>query len=89
MTAHIVLDLHSFVLAFGKSCTIRIHCLHSQPMCPKMFSIDMSPPMSSYQIPNDTHGLSLTIFELLSWPQKRCRPSARLFDPDTVKTTAQ
>ena len=33
-----------------------------------------SPPMGSCQLPIDTYGLSLTIFELFNWLQKRFQP---------------
>ena len=36
-----------------------------------------SPPMSCYQFLIETYGLSLTVCELFSWPQKRLRPSVR------------
>ena len=41
--------------------------------------------MGSYKLPIDTCGLSLTIFELFRWLEKRFRPS----DPDTVTNTAR
>ena len=37
--------------------------------------------------PIQTYGLSVTVFELISWLQKRFRPSARPFDPDTTANT--
>ena len=40
--------------------------------------------MYSYKLPTDTYGLSLTVFELFSWLQKRFRPA----DPDTMTNTA-
>ena len=36
-----------------------------------------SPPVYSYNLPIDTYGLSVTVFELFSWIRKRFRPSAR------------
>ena len=41
-----------------------------------MGSFDI-PPMGSYLLPIDTYGLSLTVFELFSWLQKRVRPPVR------------
>ena len=43
-----------------------------------------SPPMGSYYLHSDAHGLSLSAFELFSWLQKRFRPP----DPDTLTITA-
>ena len=42
-----------------------------------------SPPTGSYLLPIDTYGLSLTVFELFSWLQRRFRPT-----PDTMTSTA-
>ena len=47
-----------------------------------------SPPMYSYSLPIYTYGLSLTVFELFSWLDKRFRPPVRPFDPDTMNNTA-
>ena len=48
-----------------------------------------SPPTGSYQLPVDAYGLSLTVFVLFRWLQKRfARPSARPTDPDTMTHTA-
>ena len=45
--------------------------------------------MYSYQLPIDTYGLSVTVFELFSWLQTRFSPSpARPSDPDTMRNTA-
>ena len=43
-----------------------------------------SPPMGSYYLTIDTHGLSLTVFELFNFPQRRFRPS----DPPSMTITA-
>ena len=41
------------------------------------------PPVSSYYLPIETYGISLIAFELLSWLQKRFRPS----EPETMTNT--
>ena len=47
-----------------------------------------SPRTGSYLLPIDTYGLSVTVFELLSWLQKRFRPFVRPSDPVTITNTA-
>ena len=46
------------------------------------------PDMYSYSLPIDTYGLSVTVFELFSWLQKRFCPFARPTDPDMMTNTA-
>ena len=43
-----------------------------------------SPSTGSYLLPIDTCGLSLTMFELFGWIQKRFRPSVRPSDGNTM-----
>ena len=46
------------------------------------------PPIYSYELPIETYGLSLTLFELFSCTQKRVRSSARPSDQNTRTYTA-
>ena len=48
-----------------------------------------SPPMGSYQFPIDIYGLSLAVFELLSWLQKHFRtPDSDTMTNTTLEATA-
>ena len=47
-----------------------------------------SPPVCSYKLPIGIYGPFLTVFELLSWLQKRFRPSVHSSDLDAMTNTA-
>ena len=72
--AHVVLDLRSVIWGSDESCTIvKRHKFRARKCVIERALLTFSsiPNRLAYELLVDTYGLSLCVFDLFSWPQKR------------------